>query len=133
MNRGRYFPVLDGLRGLAIIGVLLTHAAVYFQAHGAATRWFLPVMQFGQWGVDLFFVLSGFLITGILLDTRTAINRAGSFFGRHSLESRLVIRISSPSGFDHQADLKRRPLMSALAGILLKKSKIEQRRKSRES
>jgi peptidoglycan/LPS O-acetylase OafA/YrhL len=85
MNRGRYFPVLDGLRGLAIIGVLLTHAAVYFQAHGAATRWFLPVMQFGQWGVDLFFVLSGFLITGILLDTRTAINRERSFYGRRVL------------------------------------------------
>jgi peptidoglycan/LPS O-acetylase OafA/YrhL len=81
----RYYPALDGLRGLAIIAVLLRHAAYIFEAHGPATRWFLPVMQFGAWGVDLFFVLSGFLITGILLDTRTALNRGSSFYGRRVL------------------------------------------------
>jgi peptidoglycan/LPS O-acetylase OafA/YrhL len=81
----RHFPALDGLRGLAIIAVLLRHAAYVFQAHGPATRWFLPIMQFGAWGVDLFFVLSGFLITGILLDTRSALNRASSFYGRRIL------------------------------------------------
>jgi peptidoglycan/LPS O-acetylase OafA/YrhL len=77
--------VLDGIRGLAIIAVLLRHIAYVFRAHGPLTRWFLPIPQFGSWGVDLFFVLSGFLITGILIDTKSAINRASSFYGRRVL------------------------------------------------
>lgn len=52
----RYYPALDGLRGLAIILVL-----VY---HNFAT---LNFSHFGWLGVDLFFVLSGFLITSIIL------------------------------------------------------------------
>jgi peptidoglycan/LPS O-acetylase OafA/YrhL len=81
----RHLPVLDGLRGLAIIAVLLRHSAYVFQGHGTTTRWFLPVMLLGGWGVDLFFALSGFLITGILLDTRSALNRVSSFYGRRVL------------------------------------------------
>ena len=81
----KHVPVLDGIRGLAIIAVLMRHIAYVFVPHGPFTRWFLPIPQFGSWGVDLFFVLSGFLITGILIDTKPAINRASSFYGRRVL------------------------------------------------
>jgi len=84
MNR-KHLPVLDGIRGLAITAILLRHIAYVFQAHGPISRWLQPIPQFGSWGVDLFFVLSGFLITGILLETKTATNRTISFYGRRVL------------------------------------------------
>ena len=52
----RYQPSLDGLRAIAIAAVVLYHA----------TDFTFPAT--GLLGVDLFFVLSGFLITTILLD-----------------------------------------------------------------
>jgi peptidoglycan/LPS O-acetylase OafA/YrhL len=58
-------PELDGLRGLAILLVLMVH----FSADRLPAP-FAAITQFGWAGVDLFFVLSGFLITGILLDSR---------------------------------------------------------------
>ncbi len=78
--RKHRFLVLDGIRGLAIIGVLLTHGS-YIIGNRLAYRLF----GVGWCGVDLFFVLSGFLITGILIDTKTAVNRASSFYARRIL------------------------------------------------
>ena len=51
----RHVPELDGLRGVAILSVLIHHQLTPF------------LLQGGFLGVDLFFVLSGFLITGLLL------------------------------------------------------------------
>src|SRR5262245_39238218 len=65
-----HLPALDGVRGLAILMVLLHH----FVAQTSATNRFEAVVNwvcsYGSLGVDLFFVLSGFLITGILYDSR---------------------------------------------------------------
>jgi len=69
-----YYPALDGLRGFAILGVLLQHNFS-----------FLPVPKFGWVGVDLFFVLSGFLITEILLQTKEQKNFLPNFYIRRIL------------------------------------------------
>jgi len=54
----KYEPALDGLRGISAIAVLLLHTHVPFCSHGG-------------YGVNVFFVLSGFLITKILLEQST--------------------------------------------------------------
>ena len=83
----RTIPELDGLRGLAILLVFLTHfVALELPAHAGAfdgaVRW---VARFGWTGVDLFFVLSGFLITGILLDTKGRPNYWRNYAARRCL------------------------------------------------
>lgn len=58
-------PELDGLRAFAILAVLALHTLVYLPIR------FIPaISSYGYAGVDLFFVLSGFLITGILLEAK---------------------------------------------------------------
>jgi peptidoglycan/LPS O-acetylase OafA/YrhL len=69
----RFRPDLEGFRGIAILLVLLCHAR-------------LPGAEAGFVGVDVFFVLSGFLITGLLVDERrrTGQIRLGSFYARRA-------------------------------------------------
>ena len=73
---------LDGIRGLAIIAVFLSHAGV-----DSTTGWLARAFSWGWMGVDLFFVLSGFLITGILLDAMGQPARVyyGNFYARRFL------------------------------------------------
>lgn len=73
----RKLPALDGVRGLAILAVLFTHVQ--------ASRFVPSAFGYGWIGVDLFFALSGFLITGILLDTRECTNYFQSFYARRFL------------------------------------------------
>lgn len=61
---------LDGLRGVAILFVLLFHY-YNFDHHLLPAHLFWSATRAGWLGVDLFFVLSGFLITGILLDAKS--------------------------------------------------------------
>ena len=81
-----YRPGLDGLRALAVIGVLLYHAGVHW-------------MPGGLLGVDLFFVISGFLITSLLI---TELQRTGgialaAFYARRA--RRLLPALATVLGF----------------------------------
>lgn len=73
-GRIRYDPALDGLRGVAIAAVLAFHAGAPWARGGFA-------------GVDLFFVLSGYLITALLLAEQEAAGRVrfGRFYARRAL------------------------------------------------
>jgi len=81
--RGKY-PELDGIRGLAILMVLVYHCAS-FPAATVPDKVADAMFQFGWAGVDLFFALSGFLITGILFDSKTKQGYLKAFFGRRIL------------------------------------------------
>jgi peptidoglycan/LPS O-acetylase OafA/YrhL len=72
-----YFPELDGLRTLAVLMVILLHVLSITDLNPAQIKAH-PLLRFGlngQLGVDLFFVISGFLISSILLEMR---QRGGS-------------------------------------------------------
>lgn len=66
----KYYPALDGLRAVAVLLVFAVHYAR---------------LPFGWMGVNLFFVLSGFLITGILDDSRDKPHRFRDFYARRTL------------------------------------------------
>jgi peptidoglycan/LPS O-acetylase OafA/YrhL len=79
---GRHLGQLDILRGIAILAVIAYHASNHL-------KWamFSNLVNYGWCGVDLFFVISGFLITGILLKSR---NDGGYFVNFYM---RRVLRI----------------------------------------
>jgi len=83
-----HMPELDSLRGLAILGVLLYHGLYWARDLSLYSPWqsrIFRLMAPGQFGVNLFFVLSGFLITGILLDSRTREDYFRRFYFRRAL------------------------------------------------
>jgi peptidoglycan/LPS O-acetylase OafA/YrhL len=77
---------LDGLRGIAALMVIVFHGWQFgvFDGLPVSSHYF-KVAKFGQTGVDLFFVLSGFLITRILLDTRGGPGFFRNFYARRML------------------------------------------------
>src|SRR5580700_11689422 len=97
-------PQLDALRGLAVLLVLLHNTNIY-------PSWHLGFISDNGWmGVDLFFVLSGFLITGILLDTKQSAEYFKNFYARRCLRiwplyysliffMFVVVRFLNPSEF----------------------------------
>jgi peptidoglycan/LPS O-acetylase OafA/YrhL len=84
-SRGGFIPALNGLRAIAIILVFLVHTRIYIPPENTGLEWLRDYCQIGWIGVDLFFVLSGFLITGILLDTKAAKNYFRAFYARRAL------------------------------------------------
>ena len=76
-------PELDGIRGLAVLAILLYHL-VFLAGWDRLPFKIGALLSFGWSGVDLFFVLSGFLIGGILLDARGASNYFRVFYTRRA-------------------------------------------------
>jgi len=69
----------DGVRAIAVSLVIFDHYAPF------RNLWHSAPARYGGVGVDVFFVLSGFLITGILLDSRTESHPYRVFYARRSL------------------------------------------------
>ena len=85
---GAHAPALDGLRGLAILIVMVSHFISDAGTNPSSDfddRLYGALSTFGWIGVDLFFVLSGFLITGILCDTKGEAGYFRNFYVRRSL------------------------------------------------
>jgi len=82
---GKHIPALDGVRGLAILLVIAFHARVVFTTTNEIPYLGFRALGLGWSGVDLFFVLSGFLITGILLDSRGSPRYFRVFYLRRAL------------------------------------------------
>ena len=81
----RNIRALDGVRGLAVILVMLHHFEPVLPATNVLLKYVKVSFSYGWAGVDLFFALSGFLITGILLDTSRANNYFRAFYARRIL------------------------------------------------
>jgi peptidoglycan/LPS O-acetylase OafA/YrhL len=88
--RSARIPELDGLRGIAIGWVVLFHYTRWGPPTSNSAgglfdqvcHWLEPFAHMGWTGVDLFFVLSGFLIGGILIDSRDSDNYYKAFYMR---------------------------------------------------
>ena len=84
-NQRRHFPALDGVRGAAALMVFCDHYGGGQKSSILVIRIVAKALAFGWAGVSLFFVLSGFLITGILWDSIDKQNWWKSFYFRRSL------------------------------------------------
>ena len=75
-----YIPELQGLRGIAVLAVVIYHCHPRLEG-----TWLYYPSLWGWAGVNLFFVLSGFLITSILLEARNKEKYFRNFYGRRAL------------------------------------------------
>ncbi|MEZ4410442.1 MAG: acyltransferase [Polyangiales bacterium] len=83
LTRGGLILPIDGLRAVAIFLVILYHV---WRWRGGAPSVALATVAYNGWcGVDVFFAISGYLITGILLDLRDRPSRWRTFFVRRTL------------------------------------------------
>lgn len=83
-----HVPKLDSLRGAAILLVMVYHAyggSINYRRWSGLTRFFLYLSRYGYTGVELFFVLSGFLITTILLKSKGRPDFYTHFYKRRAL------------------------------------------------
>lgn len=76
---------LDGIRGLAVLLVMIVHFIGNVAAETPLQKLVVKAATYGWIGVDLFFVLSGFLITGILLESKNSSHYFANFYARRTL------------------------------------------------
>jgi peptidoglycan/LPS O-acetylase OafA/YrhL len=82
INSATRLPALDGVRGIAILLVLVWHLLYQLQNTPGFLQYPVYAGRLFWSGVDLFFVLSGFLIGGILLDSTTSPRYFRAFYAR---------------------------------------------------
>ncbi len=80
-----HIPALDGIRGLAILMVTAFRFNIGPDYDRLPGRWLFAALNHGDLGVTLFFVLSGFLITGILFDAKGESHYFRNFYVRRAL------------------------------------------------
>ncbi len=86
LQSGSIVRTINGVRGIAILMVFCVHlVSIGFIPLATSPPLVTHSLWLGWTGVDLFFVLSGFLITGILIDTQTSPNYFRSFYMRRIL------------------------------------------------
>src|SRR5882757_6155467 len=85
LNLRGHLPALDGVRGLAVLMVLVFHFVGNTLPTTGVERAIVGVTNYGSYGVELFFVLSGFLITGILYDAHNKPHYFRNFYMRRLL------------------------------------------------
>jgi peptidoglycan/LPS O-acetylase OafA/YrhL len=84
-STAHHYPALDGLRGIAALMIVWYHFLLLSPRQGVLLSFVTRSFGFGWAGVDLFFVLSGFLITGILVDSKSRNHYFRTFYGRRVL------------------------------------------------
>jgi peptidoglycan/LPS O-acetylase OafA/YrhL len=80
-----HIPALDGIRGLGMLVVMICHFCTFPPSSALVPGFIQNVHNLGWPSMESFFALSGFLITGILLDTKGAENYFSSFYIRRAL------------------------------------------------
>lgn len=83
MTNLKYFKSLDGIRALAAFAVIFCH--FFHEGNTFGNIYFLEITKLGNSGVSLFFVLSGFVITRILLNSRESNSYFQTFYLRRLL------------------------------------------------
>ena len=81
----QHFPALDGLRGFAVLAVFLCHYGGGRHSGNGIVRAIGVLCSVGWTGVTLFFLLSGFLITGLLWDAKGDAHWFRNFYLRRAL------------------------------------------------
>jgi peptidoglycan/LPS O-acetylase OafA/YrhL len=115
VRSSKHIPALDGLRGLAILAVFFHHYGYTVggsHSTSLVVRWVGTICGLGWSGVDLFFVLSGFLITGILYDTQRDPSYYRKFYARRTLRIfpiyylfLVIVLLITPLAAWHKGDL----------------------------